>query len=325
MSKPILGIDVSKKDLSLALILNGSYKKLKISNDCKGFQALTAWLKKEKVDQVKACMEATGSYGEGIADYLYEQCHEVHVVNPACIKAFAKSKLNRHKTDEVDSFLIAEYASKNELRLYYPRNPIFKELKSLYRCSQNLKQQLSQVTNFLENQDRLPKSVSAVYQKLKTYLENQIESVSVAIEALFEKEEALKQDYENLQTIPGIGQTTAIAILAETPPLSDLENARQLAAYAGLTPSQRTSGTSLKAKSRLSKMGSPALRKALYFPAIVGKRYNPLLKSMAAALKQKGKHTMVIIGALMRKILHIIFGILKHKTPFNPYVLKIQP
>lgn len=325
MVKPILGIDVSKKDLSLALILNGSHKKLKISNDPKGFQDLTTWLKKENINQLKACMEATGSYGEGIADYLYEQGHEVHVVNPACIKSFAKSKLNRHKTDQVDSFLIAEYASKNELRLYCPRNPIFKELKSLYRCSQNLKHQQSQVTNFLENQERLPKSVAEVYQKLKTYLEDQIESVSLAIEALFETEETLKQDYENLQTIPGIGQTTAIAILAETPPISDLENARQLAAYAGLTPSQRTSGTSLKAKSRLSKMGSSALRKALYFPAIVGKKYNPLLKNAAAVLKKKGKHTMVIIGALMRKLLHIIFGILKHKTPFNPYILKIEP
>jgi transposase len=325
MTKPILGIDVSKKDLSLALTFNGSLKRLKISNDANGFKELTAWLKKENVTHLKACMEATGSYGERIADYLYEQGNEVHVVNPACIKAFAKSKLNRHKTDEVDSLLIAEYASKNDLRPYCPINPLLKELRSLYRCSQNLKHQYIQVANFLENKDRLPESVNSVYEHLKIYLEETIKSVSLTLEGLLVSQGALKQDYENLQTIPGIGSTTAIALLAEMPSLPDLENARQLAAYAGLTPSQRTSGTSLKGKSRLSKMGSSALRKALYFPAIVGKRYNPLLKNAADILKKKGKHTMVIIGALMRKLLHIVFGVLKHKTPFNPQICKINP
>jgi transposase len=323
MSIPILGIDVSKKDLSLALIFKDSSKKLKISNDLKGFKDLTAWLEKQNIPHLKACMEATGSYGEEIADYLYEQGHDVHVVNPACIKAFAKSKLNRHKTDEVDSLLIAEYASKNTLRLYCPRDPVYKELRALYRCSQNLKSQCTQVSNFLENKNRLPKSVSMAYQQLQDHLNSQINSLNATIEALLATEKSLKQDYENLQTIPGIGQTTAIAILAETPTLSNLENARQLAAYAGLTPSQRTSGTSLKGKSRLSKIGSAPLRKSLYFPAIVGKKYNPLLKEFAANLKHKGKHTMVIIGALMRKLLHIIFGVLKNKTPFNPHLMNL--
>lgn len=320
MSIPILGIDVSKKDLSLALIFKDSSKKLKISNDPKGFKDLTAWLEKQNILHLKACMEATGSYGEEIADYLYEQGHDVYVVNPACIKAFAKSKLNRHKTDEVDSLLIAEYASKNTLRLYSPRDPTYKELRALYRCSQNLKSQCTQVSNFLENKNRLPKSVLLVYQQLQDHLNDQIESLNITIETLLATQESLKQDYENLQTIPGIGQTTAIAILAETPTFSNLENARQLAAYAGLTPSQRTSGTSLKGKPRLSKIGSAPLRKSLYFPAIVGKKHNPLLKEFAKNLERKGKHTMVIIGALMRKLLHIIFGVLKHKTPFNPHI-----
>ena len=121
---------------------------------------------------------------------------------------------------------------------------------------------------------------------------------------------------------PGIGKTNAIAILAEIPDLSSLENARQLAAYAGLTPCHRTSDTSLRGKSLLSKMGSPSLRKALYFPAITAKNHNPLLKAFAQKLAKKGKHTMVIIGAIMRKLLHIVFGIIKHKTPFNPDLLQ---
>jgi transposase len=139
------------------------------------------------------------------------------------------------------------------------------------------------------------------------------------------KHPTLKQDWENLQTIPGIAKTTATAILAQTPDLSSFEDARQLAAYAGLTPSHKTSGTSLKGKSKLSKIGSSALRKAIYFPAIVAKNHNPILKAFAQKLAKKGKHTMVIIGAIMRKLLHIAFAILKHKTTFNPEILKNNP
>jgi transposase len=322
MTNVILGIDVSKKELSIALLFEGSYKKCKITNDLKGFKELTNWLKAQGASQVKACMEATGSYGEMIADYLYEQDHQVHIVNPACIKAFAKSKLSRHKTDEVDALLIAEYASKNDLRDYKPKDPALKELRSLYRCSQNLKQQQTQVSNFLENEQCLPKSVQRIYKNLGIHIEKQIETITLTIDQVLSRRESLKQDCENLQSIPGIGKTTAIAILAEMPDISSLENARQLAAYAGLTPCHRTSGTSLRGKSFLSKMGSPSLRKALYFPAITAKNHNPLLKAFAQKLAKKGKHTMVIIGAIMRKLLHIVFGIIKHKTPFNPNLLQ---
>ena len=325
MNEGILGIDVSKKDLSIALLLKTSYKKCKIANTREGFISLSKWLQAQGMTKVKACMEATGSYGEKLAEYLYEQGHQVHSVNPACIKAFARSKLNRHKTDEVDAHLIAEYASKNELRAYKPKDPSLKELRSLYRCLQNLKEQYTQVSNFLENKDCLPKSVEKVYQNLLKHIEKQIDTVNVAMDQVISSKESLSQDCRNLQSIPGIGKITAIAILAEIPELSSLENARQLAAYAGLTPSHRTSGTSLKGRSCLSKIGSSSLRKALYFPAIAAKNHNPLLQSFAKKLEKKGKHTMVIIGAIMRKLLHICFGVLKYKTVFNPQILKNNP
>jgi transposase len=260
-----------------------------------------------------------------VADYLYERRHDVHVINPACIKAYARSKLSRHKTDDVDALLIAEYASKNDLRLYKPQEPALKELRCLYRCSQNLKEQKTQVSNYLENKDCLPKSAQKVYLRLLTHIEKQIKEVDPSIDQLLKSQASLNEDYQNLQTIPGIGKTTAIAILAEIPDFSVLENARQLAAYAGLTPCHRTSGTSVKGKSRLSKMGSSALRKALYFPAIVAKNHNPILQSFAQKLKKNGKHTMVIIAAIMRKLLHICFGILKHKVAFNAEVLNLNP
>jgi transposase len=322
MIEAILGIDVSKKDLSIALFVKGSFKRRKFSNNLNGFKELTDWLKKEQVTRVKACLEATGRYGEEVSDYLYNQGHQVHVVNPVCIKAFAKSKLSRHKTDEVDALLIAEYASKNELRPYKPKDPVLKELQGLYRCSQSLKDQKTQVINLLENEHCLPNVVQEVYNNLKDQIEKQIQTLEAALDLLVANQDELKLDIENIQTVPGIGKMTAIAILAQAPDLSSFENARQLAAYAGLTPCHKTSGTSVKGRSRLSKMGSSSLRKALYFPAIVAKNHNPLLKAFAQKLTKKGKHTMVIIAAIMRKLLHIVFGIIKHKTPFNPDLLQ---
>ncbi|KJV54864.1 transposase IS116/IS110/IS902 family protein [Orientia chuto str. Dubai] len=106
-----------------------------------------------------------------------------------------------------------------------------------------------------------------------------------------------------MQTIPGIGRITAVAILAESPDIESFSNARQLAAYAGLTPKHKTSGTSIKGKSTISKIGSVNLRSALYFPAIVAKNHNPIFKQFIQKLSSKGKPTKVIIVAIMRKLL----------------------
>jgi len=117
-----------------------------------------------------------------------------------------------------------------------------------------------------------------------------IKDIEKAIMNLIVKSDSLQQDYQNLQTIPGVSKTTAIAVLLEIPNHSSFENARQLAAFAGLTPKQKTSGSSVRGKSRLSKIGSRTLRKALYFPAIVAKKYNPIIKTFCDNLKDKGKH-----------------------------------
>jgi transposase len=123
---------------------------------------------------------------------------------------------------------------------------------------------------------------------------------------------------ELLTSIPGIGDLTASILLAEIGDVSDYDNARQLAAYAGLTPSERSSGTSVKGKTRLSCTGNVRMRKALYMPAVVAMRHNPLLKAMSERLLGRGKVKMQVIGALMRKLVHLAFGILKSQKPFDP-------
>lgn len=265
-------------------------------------------------------MEATGFYGLALAEYLYAQKYSVSIVNPACIKAYSRSRLSRHKTDKIDAQLIAEYASKQNLKLWHPTSPLLKEIRELYRCLQALKQQLNQVHNHLENKT-LPECILQVWRSLKAELKKKIEKIELLATDRLSKDVHLYQDYRNLQTIPGVSKTTAFAMIAEIPDISSFQTARQLAAFAGLTPCHRRSGSSVRGKERLSKMGSPALRKALYFPAIVSKKYNPIIKKFCSNLSMKGKHSMTIIGAAMRKLLHIIFGVLKNKVPFESTAL----
>ncbi len=163
----------------------------------------------------------------------------------------------------------------------------------------------------------MPTAVIKAWKALKVSIEKQIKSMNESITNLISQNCKLNQDYKNLQTIPVISSTTAIAILAEIPSEAAFKNARQLAAYAGLTPSHKTSGSSVKSKAKLSKIGSCALRKSLYFPAIVAQRFNPIIKQFCDKLKSKGKHNMTVIGAAMRKLLHIVYGVLKNKTPFD--------
>jgi transposase len=148
MSKTFLGIDVSKSELVVALLKDDSVTfKNNFNNNYKGFKSLIKWLKEQKVIDIKVCMESTGSYSTSIADFLYEQGYEVYVINPICIKSFAKSKLSRTKTDEADAEIIAEYISNLDSIPYKPRSSQLREIRSLYRCIEDLKKQRNDTVN----------------------------------------------------------------------------------------------------------------------------------------------------------------------------------
>lgn len=121
-----------------------------------------------------------------------------------------------------------------------------------------------------------------------------------------------------LETIPGIGEATIPVILSEFADINRFKNAKALAAYLGVAPRIRESGSSLRGRSMMSKMGRSALRKSFFMPAQVALRYNPLLIELQQRLLAKGKAKMLIVGAAMRKLVHIIYGVLKHRQPFNP-------
>lgn len=313
-----LGIDVSKATLDAALLQDESTKaRHKVfSNTSEGHAALLSWLQEQSVDRVHATLEATGTYAEGIALVLHEAGHTVSLVNPALVRAFGQSQLKRTKTDKADAILIARFCAMHKPGAWNPPAPELRELQALVRRVEALDEMKQMEENRLES-GVVCAVVAASLRDHIAYLETQIEAARRGIESHIASHPALAQQSQLLQSIPGIGFVTAAVVLAEVGDFRHFGSARQVAAYAGLVPRIRESGSSVRGKPRLSKVGSPRLRKCLYFPAMTALRWNPLIKALGLRLSAQGKPKMLILGAAMRKLLHLAYGVLKSGKPFD--------
>jgi len=158
--------------------------------------------------------------------------------------------------------------------------------------------------------------VSASLERVVTQLTAEIEQVRQQIQDHLDQHPDLKHKQELLASIPGIGQQTATALLTEMPDLADYPSAKHAAADAGLTPAERSSGSSVRGQPRLSKIGNPRVRKLLYFPALAAMRYNPFIQTLRQRLLALGKAKMVVVGAAMRKLLHLAYGVFKTQLSF---------
>jgi len=321
----VLGVDISKTEFDVALLQAGRTQMGRFANDVQGFAKLRRWLKKQGVDTVHACLEATGTYGEALAEFLYAAGHQVSVVNPAQIKAYGQSQLTRNKTDQADARLIAAFCASQHPALWTPPPPEWKELQALVRHLDSLKTMRQQERNRLSAGLSSATVEKALHEHL-AFLDHQIATLEQQIHDHLDQHPDLKRQHKLLKSIPGIGDVTAFTLLAEVRSIPAFDSARQLAAFAGLSPRQHRSGASVRGKTRLAKTGSARLRKALYLPAIVAKRHNPLIAAFCQRLADRGKPPMVIIGAAMRKLLHLVYGVLKSGQPFDPdYGLKSAP
>jgi len=312
----VLGIDISKASFDVVLLADEQSKGIHkiFSNTPRGFKELRAWLVKQGAKQLHACLESTGSYGVPLAEFLVAEGHRVSIVNPRRIKHYAKSRLSRNKTDKQDAFVIARFCLKEQPEPWLPLAPEVKQLQALVRRLEDLKDLKQQEENRLEA--TLNSAVQDSVESMIAYLNEQIKAIEAAIDDHIDRHPSLKRDAELLQSIPGIGRITAQKLLAEIA-FANFGSARELAAFVGLTPKQNLSGTSLKGRGRLSKIGSCELRKALYFPAVNARRFNPVIQAFCKNLLDKGKPMMVVVCAAMRKLLHLAFGVIKSGRPFD--------
>jgi transposase len=312
MTQIVLGIDVSKKTLDAALIFNNRTLSKQFKNSSEGFKLLAAWLASLQIKQVHACLEATGVYGEAIALFLHECGHRVSVVNPLRIKGYAQSNMQRNKTDRLDACLIAAFCLTQRPDEWKPPSAEVKHLQSLVRRVEVLEEMLQAEENRLSN---AALEIKPSIERMITLLKEEIKELERQTKWHINQHPNLKEQSELLQTIPGIGARTANLLLSEVE-FERYSSARAIAAQAGVTPRKRQSGTSLK-QTGLSKLGNARIRRALYFPAIVAKQHNEIIKKFAERLKKNGKTPMQVVCAAMRKLLHIAFGVLKHKRAFD--------
>jgi transposase len=311
-----LGIDIAKLKFDGALLSTERAIKCSFPNTSAGFAQLLQWLDKNHVDPTRchAGMEATGSYGQALAHFLHDHSYPVSVINPARIKFFAQSLLSRNKTDAADAEIIARFCQQQQPAQWQPLPEGQLKLQALTRLLQELIGQQQDNRNRLEN--ATCPAVTKCLKQLDKQLGKHILKVQGQIRQHLGEDERLQKQNELLQSIPGVGEATAATVLAELPP--DLASARTAAAYAGVTPRQKQSGSSVRGRTALSKTGNSRLRKALYFPAITALKWNPLIRDMAQRLLARGKSKMCVVGAAMRKLLHLIYGVLKHQKPFDP-------
>jgi transposase len=317
MLQTVLGIDVSKATLDVVIMGPRGQSHRVIENTPSGFHKLKRWIKDQKVH---ACLEATGQYGEGIAEYLYQEGHQVSVVNPARIKRYGESKLHRNKTDKADASLIAEFCSKEKPDLWTPPAAYIKQLRSIRRYLDRVVSIRQQERNRLGSGVQDEVVIQALKQHI-AYLEQEQTVLWKAIRQHIQVTPELKRQYDLLVTIPGIKEKTAVNLLAELGDISCYEDVRQVIAYAGLNPKGKKSGTSVHKKAHLSKEGRPVLRAILYMPAVVARHHNPIVRPFCDRVAQHTSIKKVVIGAAMHKLLGIAYGVLKTGLPFNPKYL----
>ena len=316
-----VGIDIGSEKVDIAVLSDKSQSAITFDNTKQGYQKLDRYLKKHQLQDAHLCMEATGRYGEQLCDFLYAKSYKTSVVNPVRIKAYAQSKLQRNKTDRLDASLIADFCASQTPSLWQPPAPHWQVLQMLIRHLETLEDDLQRQKNRVHALERTVTPAMIVLKQLNNqvaFIEKQIIEVKQALEEHINNHSDIKEKHDLLISIPGIGKLTAAKLLGEFGDMSQFENVREVVAFAGLNPRHHQFGKSIQGKTRISKMGRSSIRAALYMPAISAKNYNPPLQIFAQRLESRGKSGREIVVAIMRKLLHQVFGILKSRRPFDP-------
>lgn len=323
----VVGIDVSKGKFNACFILDTSSRSQHgaFSSDTAGHCKFLLWLDRVAGTQsVHLCLEETGSYGQALGRLLHEAGHHVSLVNPALIKSYIASLNVRTKNDRVDAQAIAGYTLERTPARWTPLPPQHQTLRDLHRRREQLLAMLLQEKNHLEASLSAP--LREAIQQMIDHLSQSIAGIEQQMSAVIAADPTLQHNAKLLQSIPGIGARTAQALLAEMPPLDSFQSARELCAYAGLTPREKQSGSSVQGRSHLCKQGRGTLRKLLFMPAlsVLGGKANHSLRRFIERLRENNKANMCIVGGLMRKLMSLCFAILRSGIPFDPNYARTQ-
>lgn len=312
----VIGIDVAKQTLAIVLVRpDGKQRHKSCPNTAKGHQELIRWLTHHAAAGMPVGLEATGGYQDAVATALHDAGFLVSVLNPQAVAHYGQGQLRRAKTDATDATLIADYVRTQAPPRWQPAPPEARVLQALVRRLDALLEMRTQELNRL---DLAAPVVQPSIRAMLTRLDEEVASVKRQIADHIDQHPTLRSQRDLIVSIPGIGETTAALVLGELLDIQRFTSARQAAAFIGLVPRIRQSGSSVRGRGPLTRLGSSRLRKALYFPALVAIRYNVTLRRFAARLRAAGKPKMVIVAAVMRKLIHQIYGVLRSRRRFDP-------
>lgn len=320
----IIGVDVSKKKLHCAYLKDPAGETLKIkaaANTREGVEALLSWAKRHTQAEPEAMhfvMEATGVYHEAAAEALVAAGATVSVANPKHVRHFAQSHGIESKTDAHDRRVLALFGYQRRPEAWQPPPAHAKQLRALLDRLDALDDDIQRECNRREKAEiQGNDDVLRSHQTVISTLERERERLRQEIDEHIDRHPDLRDKRRLLASIPGIGEQLSrhLAALFAT---GRFKSAAQAAAYLGLTPKQCESGTSVRGRPRLSKTGPARLRAKLYLPAVSARRWNHHIDALAQRLKRAGKSPMAIIGAAMRKLIHIAFGVIKNQRPYDP-------
>lgn len=318
----LLGIDVGKTDLFCHIIGDKESFSADFKNTAAGIKRLIKWVLKITQDNlVHTCMEATGHYTRLVSQTLVDALNgDLYVVNPRQIKAFSNRRLRRNKSDKADAKLIAQFlaAEQSELTKFIPKT---KEEQSIQEISNQREYYTREIVKFktqLQCRDILfcKKSIMRMIKAL----EKECEKLAIQLDKLIAKDSQKKHNQALLLTVLGLAVTTVNLLIAQLPAIDQFSSPRQLAAWIGVTPKHYESGISGRSYTPITKMGSAPLRCGLFLPAMSAISHNPVIKAFAIRLKENGKKGKVVVVACVRKLIHIIYAILKKQEPFNPLI-----
>jgi len=314
-----VGIDISKDVFD---VYDSEQGHSQFSNDEKGFKLLS----KQLTPAHWCVMEATGCYHQQLSIALFEKGLRVSVINPLIIKRFVQMKLKQVKTDKSDAKMICLYASEQALELWSPEPDYITQCKSLqgvvrlyFKQRTALKNTFHSISTSKRCKGKLTRSI----QRQLKCLDKEIRLLEAEIENLIRTYE---QDlFTRLNTIPGVGRKTSMLLIVSTNGFRDFESSGQLSSYFGLAPNERSSGSSVRGRSRISKRGDSLVRNHLFLCSFTACVHNPQCKALYERIVNKGKSKKLALIAVCNKLIKQAYGISKSGLDYDRnYVRKLS-
>jgi transposase len=320
-----VGIDVAAESVSSQWLdsTGGLSQVACFAQDKPGRKKLLRWLGKagSAPEHTLVVLEATGVYWMALAQALHEAGYVVSVVNPAQVRHFARSLLQRGKTDGLDATLLARFAAQYQPVPWTPPPPLYEELRQRLTQRDALIQMRQQERNRLAALRRIPHRITAILGRVRqhiAYLDRQIKTLDAEIQQALRSDPDWAESAARLRSIKGFGPVTIAWLLVATCNFTTCASPSQLAAYAGLVPFPFQSGSSVSRRATIGHAGHARLRAALYMAALSASRFNPAIKAFFDRLIANGKPVKVALCACARKLVHIAWALIAHHTFFDP-------